>query len=85
MYYYDIQHATNAIAYCVVLHNIFEQLGGACQPDWIYTDSEAPVAPAAMTTRVGSNASTICNALKQYVYDNHYLLLPLLCIYSASC
>ena len=72
MDYYDIQHTTNAIASCMVLHNIYEQLGDACQPEWIHTDSEAPVAPAgtpaAMTTNVGSsNANTIRHALKQYV------------------
>ena len=54
-----LQHTTNAIASCVVLHNICEQLGDACQPEWIHTDSEAPVVPAgtpaAMTTSVGSS------------------------------
>ena len=30
MDYYDIQHTTNAIASCMVLHNICEQLGDAC-------------------------------------------------------
>ena len=75
MDYYDIQHTTNAIASCVVLYNICEQLGDACRPEWIHTDSEAPVAPAgtpaAIITSVGSsNANTICHALKQYVYEN---------------
>ena len=37
---------SNAIASCVVLHNICEQLGDACWPERIHTDSEAPVAPA---------------------------------------
>ena len=30
MDYFDIQHTTNAIASCVVLHNICEQLGDGC-------------------------------------------------------
>ena len=54
---------TNAIGSCVVLHNIYEQLGDACQPQWIHIDSDAPVVPtgtpSAMTTIVGSNAITI--------------------------
>ena len=60
---YDIQRTTNAIGSCVVLHNLYEKLSDACQPQWIHTDSDAPVAPtgtpSAMTTIVGSNANTI--------------------------
>ena len=65
MDYYDIQHTTNAIASFVVLHNICEQLGDACRPERIHTDSEAPVAPvgtpAAMTTSVGSSNANLWN------------------------
>ena len=77
MEYYDIQHTTNRIVSCMVIHNIIicEQLGVACRPEWIHTNSEASIAAigilVTMTTSVGnSNANAIHYALKQYVYEN---------------
>ena len=69
MDYYDIQHTTNAVASCVVLHNVCEKLGDTCRPEWINSDSGTSItrAPAATATGVDGNANTIHNALKQYV------------------
>ena len=74
MDYYDIEHATNAVASCVVLHNIFEQLGDLCRPGWVHgtdtSNSSTPILPPAAATRADSNASNIRNALKQYVFEH---------------
>ena len=70
MDYYDIEHTTIAVASCVVLHNICEQLGDVCRPDCIdRTDtfnSSTPALPPVATVADG-NASNIRSALSQYV------------------
>ena len=80
MNYYDIRtynkHTTNAVVSCVVLHNFCEKLGDVCQPEWIHSTDESENStpdlepPSAIATRTGFNATSIRNALKQYVYEN---------------
>ena len=74
MDYYDIKHSTNAIASCVVLHNICENLGDVCRHDWIHradtSDSSTPALPTTAATVPDSNASNIRSALTQYVYTH---------------
>ena len=52
MDYYDIQHTTNVVASCVVLHNICEDI---CQHERIHSTDEsknsAPEPPPAVATR----------------------------------
>ena len=72
MDYFDIEHTTNAVGSCVVLHNICEQLGDVCHPDLIHstdTSDSSSTPPAAATVADGS-ASNIQSALSQYVYEH---------------
>ena len=75
MDYYDIKHPTNAVASCVVLHDICEQLGDVCLPDWIHrtdtSDNSTPALPITAATVPDSNVGNIRSALTQYVYAHH--------------
>ena len=70
MDYYDIEHTANVVVSYVVLHNICEQLGDVCHPEWIHDIDDSLVPSSAVTTGSGSNANNIRNALKQYVYKH---------------
>jgi len=74
MDYYDIEHTTNAVASCVVLHNICEQLGDVCRPDWIHStdasDSSTLLLPPTAAATADGNANNIRRALSQYVYEH---------------
>ena len=35
------EHTTNVVVSCAVLHNICEQLGDVCHPDWIHNIDES--------------------------------------------
>ena len=72
MDYYDIEHTTNVVAPYVVLHNICEQQGDVCQPDWIHHHDSlgSTVAAGSASAPSGTTATIICNTLKDYVYQN---------------
>ena len=59
MDYYDIEHTTNVVVSCVVLHNICEQLRDVWHPEWIYDVDDSSVPPSAITTGSGSNVNNI--------------------------
>ena len=58
-----MQHTTNVVASCVVLHNICEQLGDVCHPEWIHNTDESEsgisVPPSAVATGAGSNTNNM--------------------------
>jgi len=70
MDYYNIKHTTNVVASCVILHNICELQGDVCQPDWIHHHDSSGTVLAASVSCSGTTASTIQDALRDYVYHN---------------
>ena len=70
MDYYDIQYTTDAIAACVILHNICELNRDYCNPEWIVDDAgQDHSAPHVdMSRRSTESATRIRDTLKDYLY-----------------
>ena len=72
MDYYDIQYATDAVAACVILHNICELNNDHCNPEWIHLDESSvrdhSTPHIDMSRRSSESATRIRDALKEYLY-----------------
>ena len=71
MDYCKIKHATDAIASCIVLHNICEARGDLCDPGWIYhEDYLSATATRTATSSQSCTARLIRDTLSEYLYEN---------------
>ena len=64
---HQLDHVTNVIAACVVLHNICELLGDECQEEWIDTTLETDRLEVA--SNATSTASTAAGAIRDAFAD----------------
>ena len=63
MDYYKINHVSNVVASCIVLHNTCEAQGDSCDPAWIHQDSTSNVSTTPTT-------STVQNQTARAIRDN---------------
>ena len=72
MDYYDIQYVTEAVAACVVLHNICELNNATVIQEWIHLDQSSvrdhSTPHVDMSRRSSESATRIRDALKEYLY-----------------
>ena len=70
MDYYETDHAVNAIASCIILHNICESQGDPCDTLWIHNDPSPHVTETTSITSVtDNNAKIIRDTLKEFLYQ----------------
>ena len=72
MDYYKTKHTIDVIASCIVLHNICELRGDACDLGWIIQEDFETTSndSTASNTSSSSSATNIRNTLAKYLYDN---------------
>ena len=71
MGYYDIQYATDAVAACVILHNICELYNNHCNPEWIHLDESVrdhSTPHVDMSQQTNESVTHTYDALKDYLY-----------------
>ena len=65
-----MSNVPHVVAACAVLHNIHEIFGDHCLTDWIVgDDSSMPLNSMAINPQNATQASFICNAVKDYLYS----------------
>ena len=70
MDYYTITHTTDVIATCISLHNICEMSGDMCDPQWMLQEHTPITTSSPLLLTPTQNAKSICEALKDYLYNN---------------
>jgi hypothetical protein len=72
MDYYKTKHAIHVIASCIVLHNICELRGDACDLGWIIQEDSETTSndSTASNTSSSSSATNIRNISAKYLNDN---------------
>ena len=69
MDYYELEHAINVIASCIVLHNLCELHGDPCDPQWIHHDS-LPTSTTSTNDHHNYTSKNTRDTLKDYLYSN---------------